>query len=171
MSIVSDIVLYLIFLILIGCLIYAWRKELSNKRVTSIPFKEAMDLICLPIVTFEHRGVKLHLMLDTGSDDSYINSKIADILQPVKADDATIPVITGTGETDAKGRVLLDLTYNNNVFYNYFFLMDLDNAFKAITDERGLEIHGIIGNKFFKKYEYKLDFESMIAHSKKGIKK
>lgn len=164
------VLLCLIFFILIGITTYAWYKEFSKKRITSIPFKEAMDLINLPIVTFEHNGNKLHLMLDTGSDDSYINSKIANVLCPIKADESSIPVITGTGETTAAGRVLLDLVYNGNRFLNYFFLMDLDNAFKAITDERGLEIHGIIGNRFFKKYEYKLDFESMMAHSKKGYK-
>lgn len=171
MEVWVNIIILLMFIIMLIAGGYYAAKEFKNRRITNIPFKEAMDLISLPIVTFIHNGQKLHLMLDTGSDDSYINSKIADKLLPVKTDNASIPVITGTGESKAEGRVFLDLTYDNNVFINNFYLMDLDNAFKAITDERGLEIHGIIGNRFFKKYEYKLDFESMVAKSKKGYKK
>lgn len=154
---------------MVGVAVYAWRREF--KYVAKIPFKEAMELINLPIVTFTHNNNKLHLMLDTGSDDSYINSKIQHLLKPVSTDDASIPVITGTGETVAKGRVMLDLSYNNHMFNNTFFLMDLTEAFGSLTQERGIELHGIIGNKFFKKYEYLLDFDKMEASSKKGIKK
>lgn len=165
----DTLLLYLIFFILVIALGYAAYKEFSKKGITSIPFKEAMDLISLPVVTFEHNGNKLHLMLDTGSDDSYINTSVLPFLDPVRTEKSSVPVITGAGETSTSGIVVLDLMYNNHRFINHFLIMNLDNAFNAITQERGIEIHGIIGNKFFKKYEYKLDFESMMAHSKKGV--
>ena len=47
-------------------------------------------------------------------------------------------------------------------------ISDLDKPFNNIKKESGVTIHGILGNNFFKKYKYVLDFDKLIAYSKDG---
>ena len=49
-----------------------YEKIRRDKRLT-IPFKESMDLLSMPIITFENNGAKLHFLLDTGSNNSLID--------------------------------------------------------------------------------------------------
>ena len=42
-----------------------------------------------------------------------------------------------------------------------------DEIVSAIKNATGVTIHGVIGNKFMQKYKYILDFDKMIAYSKK----
>ena len=59
------------------------------------------------------------------------------------------------------------VTYKSQKFIDRFYISDLDEAFGAIKAETGVQIHGILGSKFFAKYKYILDFDSLIAYSKK----
>ena len=47
--------------------------NIRKRNNSKISFKEAMDLVGLPVITFCNRNVKLNFLLDTGSDKSYIN--------------------------------------------------------------------------------------------------
>ena len=40
----------------------------------------------------------------------------------------------------------------------------LENAFSTIEQESGIKLHGILGNRFFEKYRYILDFKELIAY-------
>ena len=61
----------------------------------------------------------------------------------------------------------MTVTYRNQKFIDRFYISDLNESFGAIKAETGVQIHGILGSKFFAKYKYILDFESLIAYSKK----
>ena len=47
----------------------------------------------------------------------------------------------------------LKLYYKNKEFVDDFTIMNLDNAFDQIKQESGVQIHGILGNRFFEKYK------------------
>lgn len=157
---VLQIIVLLITLISILTIWYILR----NHNIVHIPFKESMDLINLPVVTFINNNTKLHFLLDTGSDDSFITSSIVDLLD-IKSNDSKISNIqTGGGIISSRGRVTLDISYLDFSYENTFIVSDLDSSFKNIADSRGIQVHGIIGSLFFRRYGYKLDFKKLAAY-------
>lgn len=134
--------------------------------ITSIPFKESIDLINLPIVTFVNNNVKLHFLLDTGSDDSYINVDVLDKLVVKKSYNVKRDIVTGNGSISSSQIVLMDISYKEQCFENAFVVSNMGEAFDAATGNSGIKIHGILGSIFFAKYKYVLDYMKLEAHSK-----
>ena len=68
----------------------------QSKRV-NMSFKEAMDLVELPVVTFLNGDKKLNFLLDTGSNISQINSSILPLLdhKKIEAKDMDVTGIEG----------------------------------------------------------------------------
>lgn len=153
----------IVLLITLTSILTIWH-ILRNYNVVHIPFKESMDLINLPVVTFINNNTKLHFLLDTGSDDSFITSSVVDLLD-IKSNDSKISNIqTGGGIISSRGRVTLDISYLDSSYENTFIVSDLDSSFKNIADSRGIQVHGIIGSLFFRRYGYKLDFKKLAAY-------
>ena len=48
-----------------------------------------------------------------------------------------------------------------------YVIADMSAPFNDIKRETGVTLHGIIGTKFFAKYNYVIDFEKLVAYSKK----
>lgn len=134
--------------------------------IISIPFKESIDLINLPIVTFTNNNVKLHFLLDTGSDDSYINFDVLDKLNIKKSYNVKRDIVTGNGNISSSQIVLMDIYYKEQCFENAFVVSDMGEAFDTATESSGIKIHGILGSIFFAKYKYVLDYMKLEAHSK-----
>ena len=158
------ILLAVIFLTIIANIIEGYYKQ---KKYKSMSFKEAMDLAELPIVTFYNKDKKLNFLLDTGSDFSYINKSALPSLE-YKEINGNMNIISGGGSTQSLGCCEMTVTYKKNQkFVDKFYVSDLDKAFGIIKSETGVQIHGILGSKFFAKYKYILDFENLIAYSKR----
>ena len=60
----------------------------------------------------------------------------------------------------------MTIYYKDQKFEEEFSITDLDGAFDIIKKENGVQIHGILGSKFFEKYKYILDFKELIAYIK-----
>lgn len=140
-------------------------EENKRKRESKISFKESMDLTELPVVTFYNGSTKLNFLLDTGSNVSYINNSIISLLDHEK---------TGMNKErfGVEGNLVNDesckmtVYYKNQKFEEEFFISDLDKAFEIIKQESGVQIHGILGSKFFERYKYILDFSELVAYIK-----
>ena len=93
-----DVTIGLSFLVLVGIFILEYYHLYKNKRrdQTKISFKEGLDLTELPIVTFKQGDKKLHFLLDTGSNISYINSEVIKDLEveDLNASSSTVATIT-----------------------------------------------------------------------------
>lgn len=157
---VLQIIVLVIIVTSIFIVWYFWR----NNKVIHIPFKESMDLINLPVVTFNNNNNKLHFLLDTGSDDSFITSSVIDLLDIKDSDNKVTNIQTGNGVISSLGRITLDIAYLDSSYENTFIVSNLDSSFKNIADSRGIQIHGIIGSLFFRRYGYKLDFKKLAAY-------
>ena len=160
-------------LILMAVMLSGWGiNKYRNKhhKKTVIPFKESVDLVGLPIATFVNNGVKLHFLLDTGSDDSFIVPSILDKLLILKKDETRTPIITGGGEMQSPGTVTLNISYKDHIFTNVFKINAMEDAFKDAFEHKGIVVHGILGSIFFNKYNYILDFKELQATSKYGHK-
>lgn len=138
-------------------------EDIRKKNNSKISFKEAIDLVELPVVTFYNGDKKLNFLLDTGSNVSYINSSIISLLVHEKTD-KEMNTIGIEGNKVSNQFCKMSVTYKNQVFEEEFSIADLDEAFSVVKQESGVQIHGILGSKFFERYKYVLDFKELIAY-------
>ena len=136
-----------------------------KKNDSKISFRESMDLTELPVVTFYNGDKKLNFLLDTGSNVSHINSSVIHLLDHTKTDQKT-DTIGMEGNKVSNDICKMTVYYRNQRFEEDFIISDLNDAFDIIKQEDGVQIHGILGSKFFEKYRYVLDFSELIAYIK-----
>ena len=163
---VLKIIVILLAVIFVAVVVNSIEDYRRQKKKEVMSFREAVDLTELPIVTFYNNDKKLNFLLDTGSDLSYINKSILPSLEYKEINESRNIISVG-GNTQSLGCCDMTVTYKNKKFIDRFYISDLDEAFGAIKAETGVQIHGILGSKFFAKYKYILDFESLIAYSKR----
>lgn len=162
---VLKIVVILLVVSFLAIIINGAEDYCKQKKRENMSFREAMDLVELPIITFYNKDTKLNFLLDTGSDLSYINKSVLSSLEYKEIDESKNIISVG-GNSQSLGCCDMTVTYKTQKFIDRFYISDLDEAFRAIKAETGVQIHGILGSKFFVKYKYILDFESLIAYSK-----
>jgi hypothetical protein len=163
---VLKIVVILLVVILLAVTINGAENYCKQKKRENISFREAMDLVELPIITFYNKDKKLNFLLDTGSDLSYINKSILPSLEYIEINESRNIISVG-GNSQSLGCCNMTVTYKSQKFIDRFYISDLDEAFGAIKAETGVQIHGILGSKFFVKYKYVLDFKDLIAYIRK----
>ena len=134
----------------------------NNRKMS---FRESMDLAEMPVVTFYQGDKKFNFLLDTGSNYSHISKEAAKDIKGefIEAEGK----ISGIGEGTITGVCKTVFSYketNYNVDLNV--TEHLTDAFASIKSETGVQVHGIIGNQFFQKYKYVLDFDELVAYTK-----
>lgn len=164
-------VLTLIICFLVALAIAFLRDIISleiSKRRTGISFKESIDLTELPVITMYNGGQKLNFLLDTGSNISHLNSGAVKLLgEYEELHKVGFDLTTATGVTEGSNKwINIPLQYKKQSFLEDFMLLDLQEAFDSIKKENGVQLHGILGNSFFTKYKYVLDFEDLVAYTK-----
>lgn len=160
-----DLIIVLILVLAIATIVNTWDKKRKINN-TSISFKESMDLTELPVVTFYNGDKKLNFLLDTGSNDSHINSSILSSLEYRELEGIEKSFVCAGGEATSNKMCEMEITYKNQRFVDTFCITDLDTPFETIKKEDGVQIHGILGSKFFERYKYVLDFGELIAYTK-----
>ena len=160
LGIVSVVILVLVIVFIINTI-----DDIRKRNNSKISFKEAMDLVELPVVTFYNGDTKSNFLLDTRSNVSYINSSIIPLLVHEKTD-KEMNTIGIEGNKVSNQFCKMSVTYKNQVFEEEFSIADLDEAFGVVKQESGVQIHGILGSKFFERYKYVLDFKELTAYIK-----
>ena len=154
-----------VILVLVIAFIANTIDDIRKRNNSKISFKEAMDLVELPVVTFYNGDTKLNFLLDTGSNVSYINSSIIPLLVHEKIG-KEMDTIGIEGNKVSNQFCKMSVTYKNQIFEEEFSIANLDEAFGVVKQESGVQIHGILGSKFFEKYKYILDFKELTAYIK-----
>ena len=163
MNIDALIVICFILLVFIFAMEYVHLYRNKSKEKTKISFKEGLDLTELPIVTFKQGDKKLHFLLDTGSNISYINNEVINDIEVEDLNTSSNTVGVGGNDMETK-HYNIKIGYRDQEFVEEFGALDLSAAFASIEAESGIKLHGILGNKFFEKYKYILDFRELIAY-------
>lgn len=157
----------IIVVVVIVALLANKAEDYANKKHHEIPFKESMDLLNVPVVTFMNNGVKLHFLLDTGSDSSFIRKEILDGLHIEEQSDVGASIETGGGKVQSYGLVTMDIIYMDKSFKEEFEIADVPKIWDEYTKGCGVTVHGILGSRFFERYQYQIDFKRLVAYSKK----
>lgn len=158
---VVGILLIIISLIIISVAV----KRHITKGHSTVSFQEAMDLVDLPIITVQNNNIKINLLLDTGSNSSYISPGVLNSLKYNEIDLTNTTVGFGGASTHSKG-CTMEIKYKKLTFEDTFIIMQSDDVFTAIKQECGVQVHGILGSKFFDRYSYVIDFSDLTAYIK-----
>lgn len=137
--------------------------SLANRKQVS--FKEALDLTGLPIVTFKQGENKINLLLDTGSSKSVILPSVLNVFKHEKLNEGGT-VYGMEGNIIETVFVSIDFILNNNSYSEKFQVVDMSSAFNSLKQDTGVTIHGILGNSFFEKYGYVIDYKDFVAYAK-----
>lgn len=134
-----------------------------RKKSSEISFREAMDLAELPVITFYNGDKKINFLLDTGSNISYLNESIVSSLVTESTGETSNIIGIEGNKVNCKICKMI-IRRKNQEFEEEFSIADLDKAFSIVKKESGVQIHGILGSRFFEKYKYVLDFKDYIAY-------
>ena len=134
-----------------------------RKKSSEISFWEAMDLAELPVITFYNGDKKINFLLDTGSNISYLNESIvSSLVTESTGEESNIIGIEGNKVNCKICKMII--RRKNQEFEEEFSIADLNKAFSIVKKESGVQIHGILGSRFFEKYKYVLDFKDYVAY-------
>lgn len=162
---ILEIIGILLLAVVSGDVAYRFeKKRLRDTTVMSI--RESLDLVGLPIVTFTIDSVRYNFILDTGANVSTIDSGIIPSIKHEKTGEKD--VVYGIDGRPTESEYLnIDLEYNNNKYTELFQAADIAASLDRVKQESGISVAGLIGNSFFQKYKYLIDFNSLKVYSKK----
>lgn len=156
------VIIIAVCLVALAIVLYKGRK---NDIVMSI--KESLDLCDLPVVTMMNDGKKYNFMLDTGSTDNHISMVASKLISGVPSENTLNVKGFNGGESKNQG-YSIKLNYKDREFHiEAFVSTSLDNTFDWIKKDTGVQLHGIIGNKFLQEYGYILDFYNLKVYAKR----
>lgn len=156
--------LLILVLIVISAIIINGVEDCNRKDAMS--FREAMDLTNLPIVTFYQGDKKFNFLLDTGATLSVINQAALESITHTTTNE-TGELFGVDGVKREVSYASINLAYKNKAYTEEFQVLDMQEAIDQVKAESGVNMVGIIGSEFFRKYKYILDFDELVAYSKK----
>ena len=152
--------------IFIGCLVCLFVLIIYSPTYNKTSFEHSIKLTELPVISFLIGDKIYNFLLDSGADFSIINeSSLKEIPHTKCVDKGKVFGLEGNMKDIYFVEITLQL--NNKTYYDKMQVIPMDNAFEIIKEEYGLTIHGVIGNKFMRKYNFVLDFNNLTVYSKK----
>ena len=140
--------------------------KLIGASAEAISFKQAVELTGLPIITLYQGEKGFNFILDTGSTDNIIDKNILKELNyEVQENKHNLYGLEGTEQT--VNTCNITLSYKDKDFPFTYLINDLKRPFEIMKKENGVTLHGMLGSRFFNAYKYILDFNELIAYSKK----
>jgi len=115
----------------------------------------------LPLIVAKLFENNICLMLDTGSNRNIIDHRIYDHFKDkLKHSETSDEVYTLNGA--ARGiKIDVPFCFEEHYYNEPFLCTDLTDTFDKINEESGIQIHGILGNHFFLKHNWILDFDKI----------
>lgn len=140
-------------------------RKYSKIYKRAISFRESMDLSGLPVITFNQGKKKFNFLFDTGATTSVINSSVLEKIKYTELEGYQCEVYGMEGNAQQVNMVTINFKRDLE-FSDDFQVIDMSSAFDSVKAETGVTISGILGNTFFQKYKYIIDYEQMIVYPK-----
>jgi len=148
---------------------HAFYEDLLNeKKKKFLSFKESIHKSDLPIVTLNFFDKEYGFILDSGANYNYIDIGVLEELQQYNH----ITLSEGVSITGSTGNHIdsiacnLFFTCGGEIFSEEFNAAEMAEGFESVTGECGIKVHGVLGNQFFQKYKWTLDFDELVIWTK-----
>ena len=135
----------------------------------SFPLNYGLSKAGLPLIAVKVFNHDICLMLDTGSNNNIIDQQIYEHFkdkfeQQSKSISSELLTINGT----SKGlTIYIPFTFESIEYSEPFICTEMIEAFDKIKTESGIQIHGILGNQFFLKHGWIINFETVTVCTNK----
>jgi len=130
----------------------------------TFPLNYGLSKAGLPLIVakiFEH---DICLMLDTGSNRNIIDQRIYDHFKDrLKQPETPSSVYTLNGAASGK-TIEIPFSFEEQDYLEPFICSETAETFDKINDESGIQIHGLLGNHFFLKHGWVLDFDKITVY-------
>lgn len=127
-------------------------------------FKDTMDTHKIPIVSFEHDGKIVNFVIDSGASHSIINTSSIGEFRYKLLENAGGKVYGIDGNTVKTRLASVELTKNGHVFQDIFQVMPVPGL-DSIKEKENLEVYGILGSQFLKKYQFLINYKHLKAYT------
>lgn len=133
----------------------------KDKPAYTFSFEDSITLCKLPIVSFEHNGKTVNFLIDSGASHCIINSNSISIFNHklVKTDSHVYGLDGNRFKTNL---AFIELTKNGRTFQDTFQVLPVPGL-ENIKKSFNVEVHGILGNTFLKKYQFLINYKHLIA--------
>lgn len=160
-----NIVIIVLLVLLIGVLVNMVEDHEKYKKIS---FKETMDLLNVPIISFLCNGKKLHFLLDSGSSYSHISPEAVTLVNGNVEETETLQTISAGGALNNGSHCVLKLEYNGELYVSDFIVTEqITQQLETIKRDFNIEMHGVLGGDFLSRYDYVIDFKELVAYSKR----
>jgi len=151
------VIITTIFLVIAISIYYV--KFYKKKPQITASFKDSVNLLKVPVITFTNNNQQFYFLIDSGASHSIINiNSIANFKYQEVNGNSRVYGVDGNKLTAT--RVVVELRKKDYFFVNEFNVLHvggLDN----IKAKYGIEIAGLVGGDFLKKYEFLIDFKKL----------
>ena len=130
-----------------------------------LSFTDNMGKLNLLIVSLTNNGQSFNFLIDTGATLSVIDSNALDKLAYTKVE-TTGNAYGVDGNIVPVEYARIELNHEKTKFVDEFQIMRVD-AFDNIKESDKIEIVGILGNTFLKRYDFTINYKDLIISSKK----
>ena len=136
----------------------------KSKQTYECSFAKAYERTDLPFVSLMINGKYEWFLVDSGANINMIKESYFDSM-PNKPEVVVNKngIYTGSDMIESK-HAKLTVSYVNAVFKNETFSIAQLNVFEANKEKYGMNIIGIIGSPFMKKYNWSIDYENLIIN-------
>ena len=130
------------------------------------PLNYGLSKTGLPLIVVNIFEQNICLMLDTGSNRNIIDYRIYDHFKDRLTSSETSSEVFTLNGTAAGITIDVPFNFESQDYQEPFMCTEQTDAFDKIYDESGIQIHGILGNNFFLKHGWVLDFEKIEVYKR-----
>ena len=162
---VLKILIVFALILLVAVILNGVEDYRAKSSLVKLSFSDTLSKLELPIVSLTNNNQSFNFLVDTGANYSVIDELVLDKLSYVSTeeagsvygvDGAVIPIVY----------VDIELCHGDVKFTDSFQAIRV-HAFDNIKNTYGIEIAGILGSSFLKRYNFTIDFKDLIVYTKR----
>ena len=162
---ILEALIVLVAIFIIAIVINGIEDYHTRNSLVRLSFTDNMGRLNLPVVSLTNNGQSFNFLIDTGATLSVIDSNALDKLAYTKVE-TTGSAYGVDGNIIPVEYARIELNHENTKFVDEFQIMRV-NGFDNIKESDKIEIVGILGSTFLKRYNFTINYKDLIISAKK----
>ena len=162
---VFEVLIMIVAVFVIATIINGIEDYHAKNSLIRLSFTDNMGRLNLPIVSLTNNGQSFNFLIDTGATLSVIDSNALDKLAYTKVE-TTGNAYGVDGNIVPVEYARIELNHEKIKFVDEFQIMRVE-AFDNIKESNKIEIVGILGSTFLKRYNFTINYKDLIISAKK----
>lgn len=140
------------------------KEVLQNKNKQIFDLGEFLKKVEIPVIPIYINGNEYLVMLDTGSDASYLDSEALNNV-PKLLLGYQEEIVGGTAIKESGSNVYeVEFACGDKEFKEIFTENDFSHIFSFLEQTTGVRLSGILGTRFLMKHKCILDFDQLVFY-------